>query len=94
MPSMRFNILIFVLIAVFVFLQYRLWLEPGGVRDLFKMKSTIEVQNQENDNMKKENEDLINQIERLQNNEDAVESRARDELGMIKKDETFYQVVK
>ena len=94
MTFMRFNIIVFVLIAVFVFLQYRLWFEPSGVRDLFKMKSTIEIQNHENDDLKKKNDDLMNQIERLKNNEDAVESRARDELGMIKKDETFYQVVK
>ena len=36
---------------------------------------------------------IILQVEHLQKNDDAIESRARQELGMIKKEETFYQIV-
>jgi len=80
--------------AVFLFLQYRLWFEGGGIGDLVKLKKMIAVQMGENDKLKKRNDDLLFQIQRIQNSQDAAEARARSELGMVKKGETFYQVVK
>jgi cell division protein FtsB len=94
MPSLRFNLLLLGLFAILIFLQYRLWFEPGGVRDMQGLKRQLQQFSQENEQLKKRNEMLLFQIERLHNSEDATESRARNELGMIKKGETFYQVVK
>ena len=94
MSSLRLNLLVIILIALLIFLQYRLWFEADGVRDLLQLKQKLALQTVENEKLKKRNEELIFQIERLQNSKDAVESRARNELGMIKKGETFYQVVK
>ena len=51
-------------------------------------------QAQQNERLKKDNDELIFQIQRIQSSQDAAESRARSELGMVKKGETFYQVVK
>lgn len=90
----RTKIFTLILIAVFAFLQYRLWFEPGGVRDMLQVKKELSLQLQKNDIQKKRNEKLIAQVRYLQASTEAVESRARGELGMIKKDETFYQVVK
>lgn len=94
MNSLRFNLIVVVLLAALVFLQYRLWFQSGGIRDLVELKKTLTTQADENDKLKKKNEMLLFQIQRLQNSKDEAESRARNELGMIKKGETFYQIVR
>lgn len=81
------------LVVGIVFLQYRLWLQPGGIHDLWRLKKELATQVSNNNQLKQRNEELLMQIERLQNSQEAIETRARGELGMIKKDETFYQVV-
>lgn len=91
---MRLNLLIGVLAISFLFLQYRLWFESGGIRDMLQLKRMLTTQATESELLKKRNDELLFQIQRLQNSKDATESRARNELGMIKKDETFYQIVK
>ena len=93
MQSRRVKVLPIVLLIVLILLQYRLWLQPGGIVDLMRLRKQLVLEQQDNDNLKKRNQKLLNQVQHLQNNNDAVESRARDELGMIKKGETFYQVV-
>jgi cell division protein FtsB len=94
MQKIRLNLLGVFLFGVFAFLQYRLWFESDGIRDMVMLKQTLAEQSSQNDKLKKRNEALLFQIQRLQNSQDAPESRARNELGMIKKDETFYQIVK
>lgn len=94
MSSLRTGALLAVMLAAFVFLQYRLWFESGGIRDMVKYKKMLAEQAVENDKLRKRNEELLFQIQRIQNSQDAAESRARSELGMVKKGETFYQVVK
>jgi cell division protein FtsB len=88
------NILGAILIGVLILLQYRLWFESGGIKDMIKLKKELGQQAIENDKLKKNNEELLFQVQRIENSKDAAESRARNELGMIKKDETFYQIVK
>lgn len=83
-----------ILLILLVFLQYRLWFESGGILDLFRLKKQLAAEQVQNEIIKKRNQHLLLQIENLQKNQDAVEMRARQDLGMIKKDETFYQVVK
>lgn len=85
-------LLLFLLIALSV-LQYRLWYQSGGIYDFMALKKKLATQEQINLEQKKINESLLFQIKRLQNSLQAVESRARDELGMIKKDEVFFQIV-
>lgn len=94
MANLRLNLLTIALIVLLLFLQYRLWSESGGIREMLHLKKVLVLQTQENNQLKKRNEELLFQVERLQNSHDAVEARARNELGMIKKDETFYQIVK
>ena len=93
MTSLRLNLLIAILVAILIFLQYRLWFESDGVSDMVHLKKIISTQKAENEKLKKRNDELLFQIERLQKSRDAVEARARNELGMIKKDEMFYQVL-
>jgi cell division protein FtsB len=82
------------LIGVLIFLQYRLWFDQGGIFAIWHMRKEISKQVEENEFIRKNNEALLFQIERLKKSEDGTESRARNELGMIKKGETFYEVVR
>lgn len=82
------------LLLMLILLQYQLWWGHGGIKDMLKVKKSLALQTIENLKLKKQNDQLSFQIKRLQHSQDAIESRARNELGMIKKDETFYQIVK
>ena len=94
MSRLHWNILFATLTILLIFLQYRLWFESGGIRDMLRLRQTLALQTMENEKLKKRNEELLFQIQRLQNSKDATESRARNELGMIKKGEKFYQIIK
>lgn len=94
MTKFRFSGLILIFSAAFVFLQYRLWFESDGILEMLQLKKKLAVQSIKTEEAKKRNEALVFQVERLQHSKDAVESRARNELGMIKKGEIFYQIVK
>lgn len=94
MTGARLNYVIIALTIAFVFLQCRIWLKPGGISDMYHMKQLLSAQQHQNDILRKNNEALLYQVQRLQNSKEATESRARSELGMIKKGETFYQIVK
>ena len=94
MSGVRTLIITIMLAATLVFLQYRLWFEAGGIRDMVRLKKSLSEQQKDNDKLKKQNDELLQQVQRIQNSNDAIESRARSELGMIKEGETFYHVVK
>ena len=93
MPTRSLRWLPWLLLVVLLALQYRLWFQAGGVIDMVHMRKQLSLETQENDKLKKRNQALLNQVQHLQNNNQAIESRARHELGMIKEGETFYQVV-
>ncbi|MBA3661217.1 MAG: septum formation initiator family protein [Gammaproteobacteria bacterium] len=82
------------LIALVAFLQYRLWFDTDGLAEMARLKKELIVQQQTTLNLKQRNEALLLSIKQLKENTEVKEERARDELGMIKKGETFYQVVK
>ena len=89
----QFKLLPILLLILFLMLQHRLWFAAGGVLDMIHLKKQLTEETQENTELKKRNDILKHQVLYLQKNQSAIESRARQELGMIKKDETFYQVV-
>ncbi len=90
----QFKLLSIIMVLLLIFLQYRLWYGTAGIKDMLTLKKHLTSQTQANNLLKKQNEELLHQVHYLQGNQDAIESRARQELGMIKKDETFYQVMK
>lgn len=94
MTGWRNSVVLTLLLSALVFLQYHLWFESGGIADMVRLKRVLAVQTQQNDSLRKQNEVLMSQIQHIQHNEDEAEGRARSELGMVKKGETFYQVVK
>ena len=93
MDFRKVNVWPIILLGLLVFLQFRLWFQPGGIVDMMRLKKQLAIELQANDNFRKRNQALLLQVKGIQRNQDAVETRARQELGMIKKGETFYQVV-
>lgn len=87
------KILVVVLAVLFVVLQIKLWTGSGSVRDIWRLNETVAAQQRENSALQERNNALQAEVQDLKTGYAAVEERARTELGMIKADETFYQVV-
>jgi len=85
--------LLAVLLLLLVLLQYKLWLGEGGFTDVRRLQQKVTEQEQENARLEQRNRQLEAEVEDLRQGYDAIEERARSELGMIKKDEEFYQIV-
>ena len=85
------------LIAVFLFflllLQFSLWFGNGGLLRVLQLNQSVEMQKSENSRLKERNEALEAEVRDLKKGLEAIEERARTELGMIKKGETFFQVI-
>ena len=82
-----------VLLTVVLLLQYRLWLSGDGVRELARLSEAVERQKSDNEEAVERNKQLIAEVADLKAGMAAIEERARSELGMIGRNETFYQVV-
>jgi cell division protein FtsB len=74
-------------------LQYKLWCEPDGIKDWWQLKQAIMAQNSENQQLQQRNTQLAAEIQDLKVGEDAIQEHARNDLGMIKQGEVFYQAV-
>ena len=82
-----------ILFVVLVLLQFKLWLGEGGFREVARLETRVEDQRQQNDDLLQRNAELQAEVEDLRERLEAVEERARNELGLIKPAEQFYQVV-
>lgn len=90
---MGMRIVAVLLLVAFVALQYRLWLSPNGMRDLWRTQQAIEVQVEENERLAERNRTLAAEVRDLKEGRAAIEERARTDLGMIGSNETFMQIV-
>jgi cell division protein FtsB len=81
------------LFVVVVLLQYRLWLSDDGVRELARLEADVAAQRAEDERLAERNRQLAAEVRDLKKGVAALEERARSELGMIARNETFYQVV-
>jgi cell division protein FtsB len=82
-----------ILITLLALLQYRLWFGKNSVPDYLVMEQEVAEQSQQNANLTQRNSLLKADIRDLKIGLDAVEERARNELGLIKKGETFYRIL-
>ena len=82
-----------ILIILLIALQLKLWVGEGGMRDLHALRARIQAQDAENAKLKQRNQALSADVQDLKHGQQAIEARARSELGLIKPGETFYQVV-
>ena len=83
----------FGLLIILAWLQFELWSGKNGIQDFWAVDTEIDVQNQVNLNLKSRNDEMFAEIDDLRQGLDAIEERARNELGMIKEGETFYRIV-
>ena len=82
-------ILIFVLLG----LQYKLWLGDGNVYALRDVENKNKEQADRNQKLQQRNQSLVAEIAELKSGQQALEEKARDDLGMIKPGETYYNLV-
>ncbi|MEM5530490.1 cell division protein FtsB [Gammaproteobacteria bacterium AS21] len=88
-----YRILLLSLIMLLAGLQYRMWFGDANVIELAQLQESIDLQNAENDQLLLRNHQLAAEVSDLRKDLIAVEERARSELGMVKPEETFYQLI-
>lgn len=81
------------LLILLVLLQYRLWFGDGSVREVAQLQTQISSQEEQNAKLRERNRTLAAEVQDLKKGTTAIEERARTDLGMVGKSETFYQVV-
>ncbi len=81
-----------VLVALIVLLQYPLWLGKGGWLRVWDMDRQLQAQREINQKLEQRNAALDAEVRDLKNGYDAIEERARYELGLVKDGEVFVQV--
>ncbi|HSP00164.1 MAG TPA: cell division protein FtsB [Thioalkalivibrio sp.] len=81
------------LVVLLLGLQYKLWIGEGSFAEVWQLSQTLEAQRAENEELRNRNNALDAEVTDLKTGLDAIEERARRELGMIRRDETFFQVV-
>lgn len=91
--SWQLRLLFGILLLTFVVLQYRLWVGQGSLAEVAQLKRQIAQQENRLQEMRERNDVLRAEVDNLKHGLEAVEARARSELGMIKEGETFYQIV-
>jgi len=82
-----------VLILFLVLLQYRLWFGKNSVPDYLALEEEVTRQLVNNNKLKQRNKLLYADTDDLKSGTEAIEERARHELGMIKEGETFFRVI-
>ena len=71
----------------------QLWFGAHGMFQLWSLKSTIEGTQADNEQLQGRNELLHAEVQELREGREALEERARSQLGFIKEGETFYRVI-
>ena len=85
--------LLLLLIVLLVYLQYQLWFGDGSLQEFWELHQEVEMQARENLELRERNAALQAEVADLRQGLDAIEEHAREDLGMVKEGETFYQVV-
>ncbi len=86
------RILTGILVALILAIQYPLWLGKGGWLRAWDVDRQVDAQRARNERLEVRNGALAADVTDLKQGHDAIEERARYELGMVKNDEVFFQV--
>lgn len=84
--------LLFFLLLLLGVLQYRLWFAEGSLAEKHRLEVQVEEQTRINAQLRERNARLEREVLELQTGNEGLEQRAREQLGLIRKDETYYQV--
>jgi len=82
-----------VLIILILWIQYHIWYGKKGQQNLSQLELKIVEQKEYNNSLRVQNTDLKHEIDLMRNNPKVLEEKAREHLGLIKKDEIFYRVI-
>ena len=80
-------------LILLILLQYRLWFGNGSLNEVHQLQDKISKIEQEKESLKERNFSLAAEVHDLKQGHEAIEERARSEMGMIKDGEIFYQIV-
>src|SRR5262245_33139192 len=87
------RILAAALVVLVLILQYRLWFGDGGMREVSRLREEVAAQKVENEKLQERNRTLTAEVIDLKKGKSAIEERARTDLGMVGRNESFYQVM-
>jgi len=82
-----------VLLICFILLQRELWFGQGGLLHGWRLEAQVRNQQKQNAALKRSNAEHLQEVKNLKSGTAAVEEHARTDLGLVKKGETFYQIV-
>ena len=87
------RVITLILAVLLLLLQYPLWLGKGGWLKVHDLNRQVEMQQQVNQKIQTRNSSLDAEVRDLKQGTEAVEERARSELGMVKQGEIFFQLI-
>lgn len=87
------KIIALVLLVLLIWLQYKIWLQDGGIPEIIQLQQEVEQVGLEVKQLQERNQSLDAEVKDLKKGLDAIEERARSEMGMIKEGEIYYQVI-
>lgn len=79
------------LLVLLLLLQYRLWLAEGGIAEAVRLQAQIEQEQARNAELETRNQQLERQVLELQTGRRVLEQRAREDLGLVREGEVYYQ---
>lgn len=82
-----------VLVLMLAGLQYRVWFGDASMGEVRDKEARLAVLDSEQTRLARRNETLVAEVESLRQGVDAVEAQARLNLGLVRPDEHFYQVI-
>ncbi len=85
------RVFIALLVLVTIYLQYALWFQRGGTRDVEKLRAAVAEQRQQIQQLRDRNQALAAEVIDLKQGLEAIEERARSDMGMIKEGEIFFR---
>lgn len=87
------KVLLGLLVVLLVALQYRLWFGNGSLQEVWRLSEQARASQAEVQRLNLRNQELAAEVADLKSGLEAIEERARADLGMIDENETFYQFV-
>ena len=87
------KLLVTILIVLLLGLQYKLWIDEDGVREVWRLTRQVEAYEHEIEVLRERNNALAAEVIDLKSGLGAIEERARSDLGMIREGETFFHLI-
>jgi cell division protein FtsB len=91
--SWRLQVIFGALLLVLLVLQYRLWVGEGSLAEVMQLKRQMAMQSAELADLRERNATLQAEVDDLRQGLEAIEARARTELGLIRPGETYFQLL-